>query len=167
MKLSTKCAVLAIAAVVAGATNAQAQNTDTNEIDVLAEVATAITVSPVQDLDLGDVFPGTTTTVTADHGSSGEFLITGGADGGVDITMTLPATLTSGANSMPITFTAAAGADRGSAAGFDPAALYQGRLAASNGELRVFLGAQVNVPAAQPAGSYSGVVQLTATYNGL
>ncbi len=167
MNLSTKCALVVAAAAVLGSTTAEAQNTDTDQINVTAQVQTALDVAAGQDLDLGAAFPGTTRTVAASDAASGEFVITGGNGGGLDITFVLPANLTDGVNNLPVTFTAAAGADRGSAAGFDPSALHQDQLDGTTGQLNVYLGASVVVPALQPSGTYSGTVQMTATYNGL
>jgi spore coat protein U-like protein len=68
---------------------------------------------------------------------------------------------------MPVSFTAAAGADRGSAAGFDPTVTHQNTLDGTTGDLRVYLGGTVTAAPTQVAGSYSATVTLTATYNGL
>jgi spore coat protein U-like protein len=167
MNLFVKGALLAAVVAVSGATSAAAQNTDNDMIDVTAVVETALDVQGVLDLDFGPVFPGFGKTVNADAAGSGEFLIDGGVGGGVDITFSLPAVLTSGLNTMPVSFTAASGADRASAAAFDPTALHQGTLDGTSGELYVFLGGTVTAAATQVAGSYSGTVTMTATYNGL
>ena len=116
MNLFVKGALLTAVVAMAGATSAAAQNTDNDLIDVTAVVETALDVQGVQDLDFGPVFPGFGRTVAADAAGSGEFLISGGVGGGIDIAFTLPTVLTSGLNTMPVSFTAASGADRASAA---------------------------------------------------
>jgi hypothetical protein len=167
MNLFVKGAMLTAVVAVFGATSASAQNTDNDNIDVTATVETALDVVGVTDLAFGPVFPGFGRTIAATDASSGEFLIDGGNGGGVAISLSLPTDLASGGNLLPVTFTAAAGADRATAAGFDPSAPHANHLSAGSGELRVFLGGQVTAAANQPAGNYSALVTLTASYNGL
>ena len=167
MNLFVKGALLTAVVAMSGATSAAAQNTDNDLIDVTAVVETALDVQGVQDLDFGPVFPGFGRTVAADAAGSGEFLISGGVGGGIDIAFTLPTVLTSGLNTMPVSFTAASGADRASAAGLDPTAVAPRSLDGTTGNLYVFLGGTVTAAPTQVAGSYSGTVTLTATYNGL
>ena len=167
MNVYVKGALLTAVVAVSGATSARAQNTDNDLINVTALVETALDVQGVQDLGFGPVFPGIARTINATDAGSGEFLIAGGNSGGVDIAFTLPATLSDGVNTMPVSFTAAAGADRTSAAAFDPTATHQGTLNGTTGDLRVYLGGTVTPAATQAAGNYTATATLTATYNGL
>lgn len=167
MNLLVKGAMLTAVVAVFGATSAAAQNTDNDDIEVTAVVETALDVQGVTDLDFGSVFPGFGRTIAANDAASGEFQISGGNGGGVDLTFTLPASLSDGTNTMPVSFTAAAGADRAGATVFDPTALAQRSLDATNGTLSVFLGGTVTAAPTQVAGNYSATVTLTASYNGL
>lgn len=168
MNLFVKGAMLTAVVAVFGATSAAAQNTDNDDIAVTATVETALSVTGVTDLAFGSVFPGFGRTILATAPASGEFQIAGGNSGGVDLTFTLPATLSDGGvNTMPVSFTAAAGDDRATAGNFDPAVLHQGTLDATSGLLNVYLGGTVTAAPTQVAGNYSATVTLTATYNGL
>ena len=167
MNLFVKGAMLTAVLAVFGATGAAAQNTDTDDIDVTAVVETALQVTGAQDLVFGPVFPGFGRTIAVGDAASAEFVITGGVGGGVDIDLTLPTELSDGTNVMPVSFTAAAGAGRGTAIGFNPAVTHGNSLDATTGELRVYLGGTVTAAPTQVAGSYSAVATLTASYNGL
>lgn len=167
MNLFVKGAMLTAVVAVFGATGAAAQNTDNADIDVTATVETALSVTGVSDLAFGSIFPGFGRTIAATDATSGEFQIAGGNNGGLDLSFTLPGTLTGPGDPMIVSFTAAAGDDRATAGSFDPAALHQGRLNATTGMLNVYLGGTVTAAPTQLAGSYSGIVTLTASYNGL
>lgn len=169
MNRFVKSAVLTGLVAVFGATSAVAQNTDTDDIDVTAIVETALNVTGGQDLAFGPIFPGFGRTIAASDAASGDFAIAGGVDGGVDITFLLPALLTDPVSlqTMPVSFTAAAGATRASSVAFDPTALHQNTLDATTGTLNVYLGGTVTSAPTQAAGSYSATVSMTASYNGL
>src|SRR5260221_14083886 len=97
-KLSLAVVVLAVIGVSA----AQAQ-TNNASITATATVQTPINVIGAQALAFGNVFPGVNKTVAAtDLTNAGRFDVTGQASTPVTLTFTLPATLSSGANTMPI-----------------------------------------------------------------
>src|ERR1041385_8580842 len=93
---------LAVAALVLTGTTLQAQ-TNNASITATASVQTPINVIGAQQLNFGNVFPGVNKTVAAsDLTNGGRFDVTGQASTPVTLSFTLPATLSSGANTMPI-----------------------------------------------------------------
>ncbi len=134
---------------------------------VTATVAQPLAVSATAPLAFGTVVPGTNKTVAVSDAAAAAFSITGNALGVVSLTFTLPSTIASGANTMPVanwtgrrntTNNAGAGTD------FTPSATpVQGSLSAS-GELFVFVGATAQPGASQAAGSYTGTLTLTVVY---
>jgi hypothetical protein len=134
---------------------------------VTATVAQPLAVNATAPLAFGTVVPGTNKTVAVSDASAAAFTISGNALGVVSLTFTLPGTLASGGNTMPVanwtgrrntTNNAGAGTD------FTPSSTpVQGSLSAS-GELYVFVGATAQPGASQAAGSYSGTITLTVVY---
>src|SRR5437762_10856925 len=93
---------LAVAAVVLTGTSLQAQ-TNNASITATASVQTPINVLGAQQLSFGNVFPGVNKTVNAtDLTNGGRFDVSGQASTPVTLSFTLPATLASAGNSMPI-----------------------------------------------------------------
>jgi hypothetical protein len=134
---------------------------------VTATVAQPLAVSATAPLAFGTVVPGTNKTVAVSDAAAAAFSITGNALGVVSLTFTLPSTIASGGNTMPVanwtgrrntTNNAGAGTD------FTPSSTpVQGSLSAS-GELFVFVGATAQPGASQAAGSYTGTLTLTVVY---
>ena len=122
-----------------------------------------------QDLDFGAIIPGFGSTVLTSDAASGEFVISGANGAGVDLDFVVPANLQNATfDNLPVTFTAAVGADRATAVAIaDVSAGDASTIDGTSGEVRVFLGGTATAGANQPAGTYSGTVTLTATYNGL
>jgi hypothetical protein len=167
MKKYLAGAALALALTTLAGQQAQAQSAS---IGARASVQQALTVSAVDSLIFGAVFPGTTRTILPADASSGSFTLAGATNAEVNVTFTLPANLTFGANNLPITFspTSAARNTAGFRAGstaFDPAAAMTTRLDGATGNLYVFVGGAVS-PTIQPAGSYTAAITLTAAYTG-
>src|ERR1041385_1078863 len=93
---------LAVAALVLTGTTLQAQ-TNNASITATASVQTPINVVGAQQLNFGNVFPGVNKTVNAtDLTNGGRFDVSGQASTPVTLSFTLPATLASGSNTMPI-----------------------------------------------------------------
>src|SRR5216117_1577040 len=93
---------LVVAALVLTGTALQAQSNNAS-ITATASVQTPINVVGAQQLNFGNVFPGVNKTVAAtDLTNAGRFDVTGQASTPVTLSFTLPATLSSGANTMPI-----------------------------------------------------------------
>lgn len=156
----------AIAAVLTPTTT-EAQSAS---INATATVATALTVTNVRDLGFGTVIPGFNRTILTTDGTSGHFQLAGGANAEVALSYSLlPATLDDGlGNSMAVSFTATHNTTDagGTGTGFVPSAGLTTRLDAATGELHIYMGGTLTVPAGQAAGLYSGTVTLDAAYTG-
>ncbi|HEY6091164.1 MAG TPA: DUF4402 domain-containing protein [Gemmatimonadales bacterium] len=157
---------LAVAALVLTGTTLQAQ-TNNASITATASVQTPINVIGAQQLNFGNVFPGVNKTVAAsDLTNGGRFDVTGQASTPVTLSFTLPATLSSGANTMPIvsyTGIYALLATQAGGVAFTPASGATPTLSGS-GNLFVWVGAQVQPATNQAAGVYTGSVTMTVVY---
>jgi hypothetical protein len=157
---------LAVAALILTRTVAQAQ-TNNASITATASVQTPINVVGAQQLAFGNVFPGVNKTVAAtDLTNAGRFDVTGQASTPVTLSFTLPATLSSGGNTMPIvSYTGVHAQDNVQTAGtgFAPASGATPTLNAS-GQLWVWVGAQVQPATNQAAGVYTGSITMTVVY---
>src|SRR3989441_12512719 len=160
-KLSLVVAVLALTG-----TALQAQ-TNNASITATATVQTPINVVGAKQLSFGNVFPGVNKTVVAmDLANAGRFDISGQASTQVTLSFTLPATLGSGGNTMPIVSYAGVHAQNSAQTGgtaFSPAAGAGPTLNAS-GALWVWIGAQVQPATNQAAGVYTGSITMTVGY---
>lgn len=160
--------ILKAAAVLAvlAATAQQAQAQASSNVTATATVAAALTASTTQNLAFGTVIPGYNKTVTAANG--GIVLFTGGAGAEVTVSFTaLPANLTSGANTLPISYTAGTTTTSGGAlTSFTPASGTTTTLHATTGELYVHVGGTVSPAGAQAAGAYTGTITVQAAYTG-
>lgn len=161
-----KAATAAVAILAVSASSASAQSDD---ILVTANVFQALTVSGTNNLAFGNVFPGVNKTVAPADAGSGRFSITGQASVPVDLTFTLPGSLSDGGgNTLPI-----ANWDglhntanvTGGATGFTPSGTATTVNLSGAGQLFIFIGAQVQPAGNQAAGSYQGTVTLTVAYN--
>src|SRR6266540_4648602 len=143
---------LVVAALVLTGTALQAQ-TNNASITATASVQTPINVVGAQQLNFGNVFPGVNKTVAAtDLTNAGRFDVTGQASTPVTLSFTLPATLSSGANTMPIDTYTGIHADNSAQTGgvaFNPVTGATPTLSATGG-LFVWVGARV-VPATHQA----------------
>src|SRR5689334_6923868 len=100
MRSITKLTLVAAALVLTGTLQAQTNNAS---ITATASVQTPINVVGAQQLNFGNVFPGVNKTINAsDLANAGRFDVTGQANAPVTLSFTLPATLSSGGNTMPI-----------------------------------------------------------------
>jgi hypothetical protein len=157
---------LAVLALVISASAVQAQ-TNNASITATASVQTPINVVGAQALNFGNVFPGVNKTVAAaDLVNAGRFEVTGQASAPVTLSFTLPATLSSGANSMPIDSYSGVRADNSSQTsgiGFVPGASNPATLSAT-GLLFVWLGARVTPATNQAQGVYTANVTMTVVY---
>jgi spore coat protein U-like protein len=157
---------LVVAALVLTSTAAQAQ-TNNASITATASVQTPINVAGVQQLDFGNVFPGVNKPVAAtDLANAGRFDVTGQASTPVTLSFTLPATLSSAGNTMPIvsyTGVHALNAAQTGGVGFAPASGASPTLSGT-GALFVWVGAQVQPATNQAAGVYTGSITMTVVY---
>jgi len=147
-----------------GVSAAAAQNNAS--ITVSANVQTPITVTAINNLDFGNVFPGVNKSVAVTDAAAGRFNVTGQASAPVSLTFVLPANLSAGANLLPIgTWTAnhnTSAAPTGT--GFTPSAAATAATLSGTGTLFVYIGAQVTPGVGQLAGNYTGTVQMTVVY---
>jgi hypothetical protein len=135
--------------------------------------AQLLVATGIRDLAFGTVLPGVPSTVPpSDAVRSGQFDIAGPILGRVEITFTLPATLSrTGGATMPISFgpISAGYSAGGSIAGqtaFDPRTPFRANLSAI-GRGSVFLGGTLSPPGSQGAGSYTASVTVTVALVGL
>src|SRR6266516_3715997 len=128
-------------------------------ITATASVQTPIDVVGEQQLSFGNVFPGVNKTIAAtDLTNAGRFDVNGQASSPVTISFTLPATLGSAGNTMPIVSYTGVHAQNNAQTGgtaFSPAAGVSPSLNAS-GALWGWVGAQVQPATNQAAGVYTG-----------
>jgi hypothetical protein len=148
-----------------GAASAEAQNSA--NIQATATVLSAVTVAGANDLAFGNVTPGVNKTVAIADGGAGRFNVTKAANQGVTLAFTLPASLTSGANTLPIgTWTGGwnTTATPAGATTFTPSAGGTNTAASAGTGIFVYVGATVSPAAAQAAGAYTGTVTMSAVY---
>lgn len=158
---------LAVLALVISASAVQAQ-TNNASITATATVQTPINVLGAQALSFGNVFPGVNKTVAAtDLTNAGRFDVTGQASTPVTLSFTLPATLSSGANTMPIdTYTGIRADDAAQTLGavlFSPGASNAATLSGT-GTMFVWVGARVVPATNQAQGVYTASVTMTVVY---
>ncbi len=145
-----------------------------------ATVLASITVSATSALTFGDVFQGVPSTVADNDGSAAIFDISGQADAGVNVYIQLPEylALSDGSDRMQISFSATdcsvdttGAADPTTMAGtkgwqdVDPRSL-PGTITIGSTGTSIYLGGKVTPSLFQQAGSYSGDIILTVSYNG-
>ncbi|GBD32479.1 hypothetical protein HRbin33_01444 [bacterium HR33] len=161
-------AVAILAAVVLAVRAAEAQSAS---ITATANVLQPLSVTGAANLDFGNVFPGTNVSVAPTAAGAGRFDLNGVAGAEVQFSLTLPSTLTSGANSIPITFSSTDGrynttADPNTGTTFNPSASVTTTLHGTTGNLFVYLGGTVSPSGTTPAGTYTGTITLNASYTG-
>lgn len=164
MRILTKVSAVVVAFMSLNAAAASAQSAN---INATASVFQAITVTGARDLAFGNVFPGVAKTVVVSDATSGRFDLTGQSSGNVNVSFTLPANLTSGANNLPIgTWTGCTNGTNTTTGctSFTPSAGATASAFSGAGALFVWVGGTVSPAANQAAGAYTGVVTLTAAY---
>jgi hypothetical protein len=167
MKTAMRMTAIALTLGVLGVATAEAQ-TNNATVDATATVLQPINVTGARDLAFGNVFPGVNASIPVTDPNSGLWAVTGQAAGNVQLTFGLPATLTSGANSMPIGTYVGHWNPANSPIGgtnFDPTtAPINAQLDIVTGELYVFIGATVSPAVNQASGAYSGTLSMTVVY---
>jgi hypothetical protein len=132
-----------------------------------ADVQQPITVTKTRDLAFGTVFPGVNKSVAVTDGTSASFSIAGQASAGVTLSFTLPATLASGGNTLPLaSWVARHNTSNSSASGtdFTPSSSATAATLHTDGNMYVFVGATAQPAAGQAAGTYSGTLTMTVVY---
>jgi hypothetical protein len=164
LQLTLIAGLLVVAAALPTSASAQSAS-----ILAQATVQTPLTVTGVSNLNFGNVFPGVNPTIVLTDAGAGHFQIAGVLNAEVDVSFSaLPATLISGANSIAIAYTGGwnTSANPAAATAFVPAGGLTERLDAATGELHVYLGGSLTVPANQAAGLYQATITLDAAYTG-
>ena len=165
--------LLAALLLAAAPSGAPAQTAMINAVANVTPVG--LSVGYTQELDFGVVVAGVPTTIDPNTSpSAGQFEIHGARNAEIQITMTLPASLTLGASSMPISFGPTSGCERNrdrqnQCSYFDPSVPLVVRIRNQNppdNHYYVWIGGTVSPAAAQPGGTYSGDITLTAAYTG-
>ena len=166
-------ACIGIVCLIGASSTVHAQESAT--IQALANVISALTVTGTNDLNFGNVTPGTPVTIDkATVGSAGEFTIVGSPASEVTLDFTLPDSLrAAGGEAMDIVFVATdASYDDGTGGGqVAPAAVINPLITETTnigaaGDITVWIGGQVTPGVAQTGGAYSGTVTLTVTLTG-
>lgn len=132
------------------------------------------TVTGVQDLAIGDIFPGVPKTVSKKSASAMEFTITGTIDAEVTLDLTLPQYLSTTGASMPLFFFSTDCQVDSTASGNQASPTWDNLnpnqtltyTLGPNGKLTVWLGGQIVPGLVQKSGSYTATVRLTSTYTG-
>lgn len=124
-------------------------------------------VVTMRDLNFGTILSGTTTSVSKASAKSAQWRFTGTFALGGSFVLTLPTTLTGPGPAIPITFSTTDGQrsttnDPLTGTSFNPHASQSVPLLFS-GTVYVWLGASVQPPLNQTAGTYSATVVLTTT----
>lgn len=164
MRRATILSAAVAAGLSLGAAALEAQNSAT--IEATANVLSAVTVTDVNDLVFGNVTPGVPKTIAITDAGAGLFTITKADGTGVTLSFSLPANLTSGANSLPIgSWTGGWHTSNapGSATAFTPSAAGT-NTGAAGANLWVYVGATVTPAAGQIAGPYTGDVTMSVVY---
>ena len=141
--------------------------TNSASINATAVVQQPINVTGAVPLSFGNVFPGVSSSVAVTGAGAGRFDITGQASAPANLSFTLPANLTFGANSLPIgSWTGHVNTTNSPSSGtnFTPSAALQPFNFSLGGTAWAFVGATVTPAVSQAAGTYSGIVTLTVTY---
>ncbi|MGV3710670.1 MAG: DUF4402 domain-containing protein [Gemmatimonas sp.] len=162
-RLSTLAFAGALLLVVAPSAQAQ----QSANASVTADVQQPITVTKTHDLVFGTVFPGLNKVIAVTDAAAASFSIAGQASSNVNLTFTLPSTISSSGNTLPIAnWTARSNSTASSASGtdFTPSASATSATLSGSGALHIFVGATAQPSASQVAGSYSGTLTLTVVY---
>jgi hypothetical protein len=152
-------------ATVALATPLAAQNSAS--ANVTATVQQPITVTKNSDLSFGSVFPGLDKSIAVTAGGAAKFTVSGQSSTPVNLTFSLPSTITSSGNSMTVGTWVGhfSGTDQTTGGtSFTPSASATAATLSGTGALFVYIGATVQPTVSQASGSYSGSMTMTVVY---
>ncbi len=151
----------------------QAQESAT--VQAVATVLSALTVTGTNDLNFGNVTPGSLVSVDKTAvGAAGEFTITGAPAAEVTLDFTLPDSLrTAGGQAMDVLFGATdASYDDGTGGGqvapsgtVNPLVTETGNIGPA-GDMMIWIGGRITPGPAQTGGAYAGTITLTVTLTG-
>lgn len=157
-----------LAAFAAGGQPAFAQGVG-GSVAATAQVVGAGVIFGEAPLAFGAVLPGVAKAVSATSASAARFGGVFPPDSRLRLTLTLPAQLTSGGNTLAVgSWTAlySATSSAASAVAISTTRSTIIRVHPVTGEAHVFVGGTVTPTAAQPPGSYTGVITLTGNFAG-
>jgi hypothetical protein len=128
-------------------------------------VTSSLTVTKLADLIFGDMLVGVTTTILPTSAQAARFFINGNANSTIQVTITFPTSLTCGSNTMefsPLTPLYNTSSDALSAIQFLGSS---GGIASTGtgGNLYIWVGGKTTATTKQPAGNYTGIIELTVT----
>ena len=158
-------AIAALALLVAGAAQAQVNAS----ITATAVVAGPLGIAAGNNLNFGTVIPGTARVIDPlTSTSAGSFTLTGGANAQLNLSWSVPANLTDGApgHTLPVTFAATYGATATQSAATALTLPDLTRRLSATGNAYIWVGGTVTPDPAQFVATYSGTVQVTASYTG-
>lgn len=143
----------------------------TGQITVQAGVGPQVSVTGQQNLTFGGgLFPGVARTVSPRTGATAaRFYLTGAGGDEVNITVNAPSLLAGPGPGLPIDtwrYCHGTTATQANCTEASFATLPLVRFLSAGGELYVWLGATARPTAAQPAGTYTGNIELVAAYTG-
>ena len=139
-------------------------------VNATATVVTPLVVTGTAPLAFGNVFQGVNKTIAHGDATSGRLSVTGFGASQVALTFTLPTTLASGTNTLPIDTYDVRVNGTNAPATATALTVVSGTAVNSNlvaGSLFVFVGGRVVPAAAQASGAYTGSIVLAAAYTGL
>lgn len=160
--------VLVAMAVMPSAANALRAQSAT--VASTAAVVTPLIVAGTAPLDFGTVVQGVNKTVPFNGATSGRMSVTGLGNSQVSLTFTLPTTLSSGGNSMPVNAYRVRANGTNATAGATRITVTSGvpvNRNLVNGNLFLFIGGRVQPAVTQAGGSYTAPIVLAAAYTGL
>ncbi len=148
-----------------GAVTAQAQVNNAS-VNATANVLQPINVTGAKDLDFGSVLPGLTYTVATNDGGAGQFDIAGEPSKNVNLTFTLPGSLSGPGANIPLSnWVAEDVSGPATGASYTPVdGVPHASALDAGGVLNVYVGAQITPAANQGAGAYSAGITLTVDY---
>lgn len=162
-----KLSLAAVALLSLGTVTARAQGVS-GSITATALVFRPLTVTGVNNLDFGNVFPGVNKAIAVTDAGAGRFDVSGQTGANVQVSFVLPATLGDGTGNTMVIDTWTGNHNTTAAptgTNFDPVAGASTALSGANpGVLFVYVGARVTPLANQPGGTYTGNVTMTVAY---
>ncbi|HEY1177298.1 MAG TPA: hypothetical protein VGF17_14175 [Phytomonospora sp.] len=165
--------VLAASLAVFAGRAAHAQASATGSINITATVLAPLSIVPTQSLQIGKVGQGVNKTIGVDAAGSGRFSVQGQGTALVDVTLTLPTNLTSGANTLPITGWTGSyiqGPDAPGGTSFTPVSgqsvnrALPGPASNTTAVFSYRIGATVQPAGTQSPGDYVGTIGIQAVY---
>jgi hypothetical protein len=160
--------MLAVAVAIPCATSALTAQSAT--VASTATVVTPLIVAGLAPLNFGVVVQGVNKTIPFNDAASGRMSVSGFGNSQVSLTFTLPTTLRSGSNAMPVNAYRVRVNGTNVTAGATRVVVTSGVPVNRNlvsGSLFLFIGGRVQPAAAQAGGTYTAPIVLAAAYTGL